>query len=146
VLALDPATLRTFDVIDVLDPCQLGEVLSRLTRTSGHPFNESGVWQYRLQDGDLMRVSFEGPITSIAERRLLSMMIAHGGDRFATQVDIGGDGLDAYCFTAMVRGRATLTQYGRETPAASPPAASFFGPLPAPGSWPVTAMRGRVSG
>ena len=38
----------------------------------------------------------------------------HGGDRFATQVDIGGDGLDAYCFTAMVRGHATLIQHGRD--------------------------------
>ena len=45
------------------------------------------------------------------------MMIAHGGDRFATQVDIGGEGLDAYCFTAMVRGQATLIQHGRETTA-----------------------------
>jgi hypothetical protein len=48
------------------------------------------------------------------------MMIAHGGDRFATQVDIGADGIDAYCFTAMVRGKATLIQHGRETLAAGP--------------------------
>jgi hypothetical protein len=48
------------------------------------------------------------------------MMIAHGGDRLATQVDIGAGGLDAYCFTAMVRGQATLIQHGRETLAAGP--------------------------
>jgi AraC-like DNA-binding protein len=119
-LAVDPAALSTFDVIDVLDPSELGDVLSRLTRASGHPFNDSGVWQYRLQDRDLMRVSFDGPTTIIAERRLRNMMIAHGGDRFATQVDVGGDGLDAYCFTVMLRGEATLIQVGRETPAAGP--------------------------
>jgi AraC-like DNA-binding protein len=65
-----------------------------------------------------MRGRFGGPITTVAERRLDSMMLVHGGDRFATQIDIGGDGLDAYCFTAMVRGHATLIQHGRETPAA----------------------------
>jgi AraC-like DNA-binding protein len=119
-LAVDPAALSTFDVIDVLDPSELGDVLSRLTRASGRPFNDSGVWQYRLQDRDLMRVSSDGPTTIIAERRLLNMMIAHGGDRFATQVDVGGDGLNAYCFTVMLRGEATLIQVGRETRAAGP--------------------------
>jgi AraC-like DNA-binding protein len=119
-LAVDPAALSTFDVIDVLDPRELGDVLSRLTRASGHPFNDIGVWQYRLQDRDLTRVSFDGPATIIAERRLLNMMIAHGGDRFATQIDVGGDGLDAHCFTVMLRGEATLIQDGRETPAAGP--------------------------
>lgn len=117
ILAVDPATLSTFDVIQALDPNELGDALSR---TSRPPFNDSGVFQYRLLDRDLLRVRFDGPITSIAERRLRSMMIALGGDRFATQVDIGGDGLDAYCFTAMVRGQATLIQHGRETPAAGP--------------------------
>ncbi len=112
---LDPAALSTFDIIHVLDPSELGNVLSR---ASGPPFNDSGVWHYRLQNRGLMRVRFDEPITSIAERRLISMMIAHGGDRFATQVDIGGDGIDAYCFTAMLRGRATLIPHGRETTAA----------------------------
>jgi AraC-like DNA-binding protein len=114
-LAVDPAALGKFDVIDVLDPSELGNLLSR---ASGPPFNDSGVWHYRLQDRGLMRASFDGPITSIAERRLLSMMIAHAGDRFATQVDIGGAGIDCYCLTVMARGQATLIQHGSETPAA----------------------------
>jgi AraC-like DNA-binding protein len=114
-LAVDPAALKTFDVIHVLDPSELGNALSR---ASGPPFNDNGVWHYRLQDRGLMRVRFDDPITSIAERRLISLMIAHAGDRFATQVDIGGEGIDSYCFTAMLRGHATLIQHGRETPAA----------------------------
>jgi hypothetical protein len=44
-----------------------------------------------LQDRGLRGVSFDCPITSIAERRLDSMMIAHGADRFATQIDVGAD-------------------------------------------------------
>jgi AraC-like DNA-binding protein len=115
LLALDPAALSTFGVIHVLDPSELGNAFSR---ASGPPFNDSGVWHYQLQDRGLMRASFDDPITSIAERRLLNMMITHGGDRFATQIDIGGDGIDSYCFTAMFRGQATLIQHGRETQAA----------------------------
>ena len=67
---------------------------------------------------------FDSPITSIAERRLGSMMIAHGGDRFATQVAVGGDGIDSYCFIAMFRGRAKLIQHGHETTAAALAASS----------------------
>ena len=124
LLAVDPAALSTFNVIHALDPSELGNVLPRAI---GPPFNDSGVWEYRLQDRGLMRVGFDGPITSLAERRLLSMMIAHGGDRFATQVDIGGDGIDAYCFTAMVRGQSTLVQHCRETAAAGPNGLVFRG-------------------
>ena len=117
ILAVDRAAPSTFHVIHVLDPSELGAALSR---AGGPLFNPNGVWRYRLQDRGLMRISIDGPITGIAERCLHSLMIAHGGDRFATEVEIGGDGLDAYCFTAMVRGQATLIQHGRETPAAGP--------------------------
>jgi hypothetical protein len=81
---------------------------------SSPPFNYSGVWRYRLQDRGLIQVSFDGLITSIAERRLGKMMITFARDRFATQIDIGGAGIDAYCFTAMSRGRAGLVQHGIE--------------------------------
>jgi AraC-like DNA-binding protein len=104
--------LRTFDVIDVRDPGELDDLSSR---ASSPPFNYRGVWRYQLQDRGLMQVSFDRPITSITERRLGRMMISFAGDRFATQIDIGGDGIDAYCFTAMSRGQASLLQHGNET-------------------------------
>ena len=75
----------------------------------------SRVWRYQLQDRDLMRVRFDNPITWIAQRRLGSMTISNGGDRFAAQVDIGGDGINSYCFSAMVHGRARLIQNTTET-------------------------------
>jgi AraC-like DNA-binding protein len=43
------------------------------------------------------------------------MIIAHGADRFATQIDVGADGIDAYCFTALSRGRGNLMQHRHET-------------------------------
>jgi AraC-like DNA-binding protein len=42
-------------------------------------------------------------------------LICHVGDRFATEVEIGGDGLSRYCFSAMFHGRKTLIQIGRST-------------------------------
>lgn len=73
------------------------------------------VWSYRLQDRDLKRVRFDSPITWITQRRLGSMTISSGGDCFAAQVDIGGDGIDSYCFSAMLDGHASLFQNGTET-------------------------------
>jgi AraC-like DNA-binding protein len=107
VLPVDPAALSTFNVINILDPRELDD--------SSRPPNDGTEWRYRLQDRGLMRTNFDNPITSIAERYLGNMMIAHGGDHFATQVDIGGAGVDSYCFTAMFHGQVTLIQHGRET-------------------------------
>ena len=75
----------------------------------------SRVWGYQSQDRDLIRVRFDNPITWITQRRLGSMTISSGGDRFAAQVDIGGGGIDSFCFSAMVHGRAGLIQNGTET-------------------------------
>ena len=47
------------------------------------------------------------------------MMIAHGADRFGTQISVGADGIASYCFTAMSHGRATLIQHGKETTTSS---------------------------
>jgi len=110
VLPVDPAALCTFNVINVLDPKVLLDPSSRRP-----PNNDTQVRRYQLQDRGLGGVSFDSPITSIAERRLGSMMIAHGADRFATQIDVGADGIDAYCFTALSRGRGNLIQHGNET-------------------------------
>jgi len=41
------------------------------------------VWSYQSQDRDLIRVRFDSPITWITQRRLGSMTISNGGDRFA---------------------------------------------------------------
>jgi AraC-like DNA-binding protein len=106
-LPVDPAALSTFNIINALDPREMED--------SSRPPNDGAEWRYRLQDRGLMRANFDSPITSIAERYLGSMMIADGGDRFATKIDIGGDGIDAYCFTAMFHGRVTLIQHGKET-------------------------------
>jgi AraC-like DNA-binding protein len=73
------------------------------------------VWRYRLQDRDLMRVRFNSPITWITQRQLGNMTISNGGDRFATQIDIGGDGINGYCFSVMLHGHARLTQNGTKT-------------------------------
>ena len=101
LLPVDPAALSTFEVFNVLDPGNMDTWFSR-----------------QLLDRDLMRVRFDSPITCITRRRLGSIMISHGGDRFATQVDIGGDGVDSYCFSVMFHGQARLIQNGIETTSA----------------------------
>ena len=73
------------------------------------------VWRYRLQDRNLMRVRFDSPITWIRQRQLGNMTICNGGDRFAAQIDVGGGGIDGYCFCAMLDGHASLIQNGTET-------------------------------
>jgi AraC-like DNA-binding protein len=75
----------------------------------------SPVWSYRLRDRDLKRVRFVNPVTWITQRRLGSMTISNGGDRFAAQIDVGGGGIDSYCFSAMLNGHARLVQSGTET-------------------------------
>ena len=73
------------------------------------------VWRYRLQDRNLMGVRFDSPTTWITQRQLGSMTICNGGDRFAAQIDVGGGGIDGYCFCAMLDGHASLIQNGTET-------------------------------
>ena len=109
VMPADPAVLAKFEIIQVLDPTQL-DISSRL---SGPP-NDTEIWSYQLQDRGLMRARFDSPITSIIEGHLGSMTISHGSDRFATQIDIVGGGVDAYCFSAMSHGQVGLLQHGDE--------------------------------
>ena len=90
-----------------------------LTSSRVNQLLHNPVWSYRLRDRDLKRVRFDNPITWITQRRLGSMTISNGGDRFAAQIDIGGDGVDGYCFSAVLDGRVTLTQNGTETTCAS---------------------------
>jgi AraC-like DNA-binding protein len=65
-----------------------------------------------------MRVRFDTPISWIAQRRLGSMTISNSGDRFPTKIDIGGDGMDGYCFSGMFHGQVRLVQNGTETASA----------------------------
>lgn len=59
-----------------------------------------------------MRVRFDRPITWITQRQLGDMTISNGGDRLASQIDIGGDGINGYCFSVMLHGHTRLTQSG----------------------------------
>ena len=110
VLPVEPAALSTFSVINVVDPEVLLDPGSR-----GPPNQNTQLRRYQLQDPGLKGVNFASPITSIAERRLGSMIIAHGADRFATMIEVGVEGIASYGFTALSYGRATLIQHGKET-------------------------------
>jgi len=110
VLPVEPAALSTFSVINVVDPGVLLDPGSR-----GPPNQNTQLRRYQLQDPGLKGVNFASPITSIAERRLGSMIIAHGADRFATMIEVGAEGIASYGFTALSYGRATLIQHGKET-------------------------------
>ena len=110
LLSVDPAALRTFSVVNIVDPDLLLDPGSRRP-----PNHNPQLRRYLLQDPGLRGVSFASPITSIAERRLGSMVIAHGADRFGTIIEAGADGIASYGFTAVSCGRASLIQHGNET-------------------------------
>ena len=112
LIPVDSAALSTFDsVVVVRNPREMG--LS--SRVSQRLPGESKVIGYRLQDRGLLQSRFNDPITTIADRRLGSMAIALCGDRFAMKVDVGGDGIDSYCFSVILQGGASLVQSGSET-------------------------------
>lgn len=107
LLPVDPAVLSTFDsVVDVRDPTEM-DIRSRV---SGRLLDESQVCGYRLHDRNLLQMRFDDPITTIADRRLGSILIALCGDRFATHAHVGGEEIDAYCFTVMLQGKASWAQ------------------------------------
>jgi hypothetical protein len=68
----------------------------------------------RLQDRDLIRRRFDEPISRFTGRIFGALATSSDGDRFATQVDVGGDGT-YFGFYAMLHGRMTLSQHGCET-------------------------------
>jgi hypothetical protein len=102
--------LSGFNVINVIDPSVLMDPSSRRP-----PNQNTQLRRYQLQDPGIKDVSFASPITSIAERRLGSMIIAYGADRFGTMIEAGAEGIASYGFTALSSGRATLIQHGQET-------------------------------
>jgi AraC-binding-like domain len=111
-LPFDLGALSTFDsVVNVRDPREM-DVDSRVSRRQ---LGESKSITYRLQDRSLMRTSFDDPISTILDRLLGSMQLVLCRDRFATQVVVGGDGVDSFCFSAMLCGKATVVQRKSET-------------------------------
>jgi AraC-like DNA-binding protein len=114
LLPLDPTALSTFDrVVDVRDPREFDAGAH-----AGLPLDASSLLSYELQDRNLMRTRFEDPITTFADRLLGSMSIHLCAHRFATMAAIVGDGIDIYCFTAMLQGKASLIQSRVETTSA----------------------------
>lgn len=111
LVPFDPTTLSTFgSVVGVRDPREF-DTSSRM----GLRLGPDELIRYRLQDRSLMRTRFDDPITTFADRHLGSMFIAVCIDRFATKVEVVGDGIDSYCFMMMLRSNASLVRSGRET-------------------------------
>jgi AraC-like DNA-binding protein len=122
LLPVDPAVLRTFDrVIDVYDPMEM----DNRSRVSERLLAEVRACGYLLQDRSLPRTIFDDPITIMADRRLGSILIALTGDRFAVRSLVGGEGIDRYCFTLMLQGRASVRQGEIETIVTGPDGAAF---------------------
>ena len=111
LIPVDLAALSAFHVVHVRDPAEM-DANSRVSRRLP---GESVLFSHRLQDRSLLRTRFKHPITTIANRPLGSMSISLGGDRFASQVDIEGSGINRYCFTMMFNGKSRLVQNGNET-------------------------------
>lgn len=112
LLPVDFRALSTFDrVVDVRDPREMD--ISSLV--SQRLLSENRLLGYRLQDHRALQARFDDPITTIADRRLGSMLIALCGDRFATREDIGGEGIDSYCFAMMLQGKQSLLQGDSES-------------------------------
>ena len=93
------------------DPTEL-DIRSRVSRRLPH---ESQVCSYVLQESGLLRSRFADPITTIADRHLGNMLLALCGDRFAMEAYVGGGGIDRYCFTLFLRGKASWLQGKSET-------------------------------
>lgn len=113
-LPINSALLNTFDsIVDVRDPTEL-DIRSRVSRRLPA---ESRVCSYILQERKLLRARFVNPITTIADRYLGNMLLALCGDRFSMQAYVGGEGIDRYCFTLFLRGKAHWIQGNSETTA-----------------------------
>ena len=89
-------------VFDVLDPREMS------TSAQGVSFAR------RLQDRDLMRVRFDKPISRFTGRIFGGIATSTCEDRFATEVDVGGDAA-YFAFYALLHGRTSLIQHGHET-------------------------------
>jgi len=120
-LLLGPPALSTFDnVVEVRDPNEM-DIRSRV---SERLLPEHRGCRYRLQDSTLLRTRFDDPITIVADQPMGCMLIAVIADRFAVQCQVGED-IDSYCFTAMLRGKASVRQGKNETTVTDAAGAAF---------------------
>ncbi len=112
LLPLDPAVLNAFDsVVDVRDPMEV-DIRSRVSQRL---FDESQIFNFRWRDRSLLRTRFDDPISTIADRRLGSMLMTLCGHRFATQAYIAGEETGVYFFTSTLQGKASWIQGKNET-------------------------------
>lgn len=122
-LPIGATALQTLDYVEVRDPKEMDTSSQVSWRLRG----DSSLFSYRLQDRELLRASFDDPITIIAERRLGSMLIALCSSQFATQIDIQGGGIDCFCFHMTLHGTAKLARSKNENIISSTNGAVFDG-------------------
>jgi AraC-like DNA-binding protein len=106
-----PGAVETFDVYDPQE-------MDTTSRISRRLVSDMHMLRYQLRDRSLLRQHFDQPISSHFTRRLGEIAVTHVGDRFATQLDIDGDGMNSYCFNAMLAGTMAIYQDGREATSA----------------------------
>jgi AraC-like DNA-binding protein len=111
IVPVNAAALRSFHIINVTDPREMGAD-SRITDRLPA---ESDAFSYRLRDRALLRTTFASPITTITAKPLGSLLLCHVGDRFQTEVELLGQGENRFCLTALFRGHMTLIQNRDET-------------------------------
>lgn len=111
VLPVDAAALARFEsVVEVRD----SDEMAVGSKVSGRMLAEGTLCRYRLQDRGLFGLRFDDPITTMADQRFGGMWIALSGDRFGVEAKIGGEGIESYCFTVMLRGKACIRQRENE--------------------------------
>jgi AraC-like DNA-binding protein len=102
------------NVFDVFDPKELGAdsiVTRRFPR-------EQTVHRYRLRDLSLLSEHFDAPISRMATRTVGDLTISYVQERFGTEADIQGVGLDRFCFNTMLSGRMAIVSAKPEVVAA----------------------------
>jgi AraC-like DNA-binding protein len=110
-LAIDPALLTMFNVVQTSDPGTPDGTI-RVTERTAEP---RCFYKYQLQDRALWPMQFESPIFSIATRNAGSILATYVGNRFATEISIDGEDGDLFCFTAPLHGKTTLVDSGDST-------------------------------
>jgi AraC-like DNA-binding protein len=112
-VAVDPALLATFDVVQARDTAGLNGTSYVNERVA----QSSRVYRYQLRDRALWHMRFERPIFSLATRSAGSILVSHVDNRFASDIAVDGDDGNLFCFTMMLGGHATLIHHGTATQA-----------------------------
>ncbi len=102
--------------METYDPLDL-DTTSRLSSRVPHDMRAH---RYELLDTSLLGAGpFKEPITRICTLRLSQMYLCLINDRFATRIEIGGDGLDRFCLSVPLGGVMELTQTNHRRTTAS---------------------------